>query len=140
MSNDEALSEVLGEFARTMLTDFPIQAILDHLVTRIVDVLPITAAGVTLISPGAYPRYVAASDESAMRFEELQTELGEGPCLAAYETGEAVAVADLRDDSRFPLFAPRALAAGLEAVFTFPLRHGDEQMGGSTCTGRSQDR
>ncbi|MDQ1419196.1 MAG: hypothetical protein QOJ52_1158 [Acidimicrobiaceae bacterium] len=129
MSNDEALSEVLGEFARTMLTDFPIQAILDHLVTRIVDVLPITAAGVTLISPGAYPRYVAASDESAMRFEELQTELGEGPCLAAYETGEAVSVADLRDDSRFPLFAPRALAAGLVAVFTFPLRHGDEQMG-----------
>ncbi len=121
-SVEHQLSDVLSEFARTMVTDFPIQSILDHLVKRIVEVLPITAAGVTLISPGADPRYVAASDESALRFEELQTELGEGPCLTAYRTGESVAIADLRDDSRFPAFAPRALAAGLVAAFTFPLR------------------
>jgi diguanylate cyclase (GGDEF)-like protein len=120
---------VLSEFARTMVTNFPIQGILDHLVKRIVDVLPISAAGVTLISPGSNPRYVAASDESALRFEELQTELGEGPCLVAYQTGEAVAVADLRDETRFPEFAPRALAAGLVAVFTFPLRSGGDQLG-----------
>ncbi|MDQ1425396.1 MAG: hypothetical protein QOD72_2894 [Acidimicrobiaceae bacterium] len=129
MATEEQLSSVLSEFARTMVTDFPIQAILDHLVKRIVDVLPITAAGVTLISPGADPRYVAGSDESAFRFEELQTELGEGPCLEAYNTGVAVAVADLRDETRFPAFAPRALDAGLVAVFTFPLRSGTEQLG-----------
>src|SRR5437763_537541 len=102
MASEQQLSDVLSEFARTMLTDFPIQAILDHLVERIVDVLPITATVVTLISLGADPRYVAASDESALRFEELQTELGQGPCLLAYQTGNAVAVADLRDESRFP--------------------------------------
>src|ERR1700736_444867 len=83
MPSEQQLSEVLSEFARTMVTDFPIQGILDHLVQRMVDLLPITAAGVTLISPGMDPRYVAASDESALRFEQLQTELGEGPCLAA---------------------------------------------------------
>lgn len=121
-SPEQQLSDVLSEFARTMVTDFPIQAILDHLVRRIVEVLPITAAGVTLISAAADPRYVAASDESALRFEELQSELGEGPCLTAYRTGEAVAVADLRGDARFPVFAPRAVDAGLAAAFTFPLR------------------
>jgi diguanylate cyclase (GGDEF)-like protein len=129
MPSEEQLSNVLSEFARTLVTDFPIQAILDHLVRRIVDVLPITAAGVTLISPDADPRYVAASDDSALRYEELQTELGEGPCLAAYHTGEAVSVADLRSDTQFPNFAPRALEAGLEAVFTFPLRNGEAQLG-----------
>jgi diguanylate cyclase (GGDEF)-like protein len=129
MANEQQLSDVLSEFARTLVTDFPIQGILDHLAQRIVDVLPITAAGVTLISPGMAPRYVAASDESALRFEELQTELGEGPCLAAYSTGEAIAVPDLRKDSRFPKFGPRALEAGLVAVFTFPLRSGTEQLG-----------
>jgi hypothetical protein len=46
---------VLSEFARTMVTDFPIQGILDHLVLRIVDILPITAAAVTLIAPGSNP-------------------------------------------------------------------------------------
>src|SRR6202521_5196077 len=120
MDRDQQLSEVLRDFARTMATDFPIQGILDHLVRRIVDILPISAAGVTLISPGVDPRYVAASDDSALRFEQLQTELGEGPCLAAYRTGEAVAVPDLRVERRFPKFAPQAVAAGLVAVFTFP--------------------
>ena len=57
--NEDTLSAVLSEFARTLITDFPIQGILDHLVERIVDVLPVTAAGVTLISAGVAPRYVA---------------------------------------------------------------------------------
>lgn len=126
---EEQLSDVLSEFARTMVTDFPIQAILDHLVERIVEVLPISAAGVTLISPDTDPRFVAASNTSALRFERLQTELGEGPCLTAYRTGEAVSVPDLREEPRFPEFAAGALDAGLMAVFTFPLRNGDERLG-----------
>ena len=48
---EDRLSGVLSEFARTLVTDFPIQGILDHLVLRIVDILPIEAAGVSLISP-----------------------------------------------------------------------------------------
>ena len=123
------LSDVLSEFARTMVTDFPIQGILDHLVSRIVDVLPVTAAGVTLITPGADPRYIAASNGSALRFEKLQSELGEGPCVAAYESGHAVSMSDLRADDRFPLFSTEAVEAGLAAVFTFPLNHGDRRMG-----------
>jgi diguanylate cyclase (GGDEF)-like protein len=123
------LSDVLSEFARTMVTDFPIQDILDQLVERIVEIMPVTAAGVTLISEDSVPRYIAASDEDALRFERLQTELGEGPCLAAYRTGEAISVPDLGHEARFTRFGPKALAAGLVAVFTFPLRHGGLQLG-----------
>jgi diguanylate cyclase (GGDEF)-like protein len=123
------LSDVLSEFARTMLTDFPVQGILDRLVKRIVDVMPVTGAGVTLISADLEPRYVAASNESSLRLEELQSELGEGPCLAAYHTGEAISVPDLRSAKWFPRFSPRALDAGLAAVFSFPLHHADLQLG-----------
>ncbi|HEV7466897.1 MAG TPA: EAL domain-containing protein [Candidatus Dormibacteraeota bacterium] len=129
MPSEQQLSNVLSEFARTMVTDFPIQGILDHLVLRIVDILPITAAGVTLIAPGRNPRYLAASNASALRFEHLQTELGEGPCLEAHTTCDAVAVPDLRLERRFPNFVPRALSLGLVAVFTFPLRKGDARLG-----------
>jgi diguanylate cyclase (GGDEF)-like protein len=125
----EVLSDVLGEFARTMLTDFPIQRILDHLCVRIVDAMPVSSAGVTLISPVLEPRFVAASNDSALSYEKLQSELGEGPCLEAYHTGEVVSVPDLRSESRFPNFAPRASAAGLKAVFTFPLHHEAVQLG-----------
>jgi diguanylate cyclase (GGDEF)-like protein len=126
---EDKLSAVLSEFARTLATDFPIQGILDHLVERIVEVLPVTAAGVTLISEGRAPRYIAASNASALRYEQLQTEIGEGPCLSAYESGAAVAVPDLRVDDCFPRFAPAALQAGLAAVFTFPLCHANGRLG-----------
>lgn len=128
-SLERRLSEVLSEFARTMVTDFPIQAILDHLIDRIVLLLPITSAGVTLIGSDFRPRYMAASHQSAFVYEQLQTELREGPCLLAFHTGEPVVVTDLADEGRFPRFAPRALAEGMRAVLTFPLRHGDLQLG-----------
>jgi hypothetical protein len=69
---EDNLSSVLSEFARTMVTDFPIQGILDHLVQRIVDVLPITAAGVTLITPQSNLRYLAPSNSSALLYAQLQ--------------------------------------------------------------------
>jgi diguanylate cyclase (GGDEF)-like protein len=125
----EDLSDVLSEFARTLLTDFPIQGILDHLVKRIVDIMPVSAAGVTLISPGFEPRYVAASNPSALLYEKLQSEVGEGPCLEAYHTGRAISVPDMIAEDRFPQFGPRAWEAGLAAVFTFPLNHDDLRLG-----------
>ena len=123
------LSEVLSDFARTLTTDFPIQGILDHLVERIVAVLDVSAAGVTLISPGRAPRYVAASDENALAFERLQSDLGHGPCLTAFESGDAVAVPDLGSDGRFGGFTRAALRAGMRAVYAFPLRHGSGRLG-----------
>jgi diguanylate cyclase (GGDEF)-like protein len=129
MINDGKLSAVLSEFARTVITDFPIQGILDHLVTRIVDVLPIDSAGVTLIAVGRAPHYIAASNADALQFEQLQTELREGPCLTSFASGVAVIAPDLTADDRFPAFAKAAGAAGLAAAFTFPLRHEDERLG-----------
>jgi diguanylate cyclase (GGDEF)-like protein len=128
-TSDRLLSQVLSEFARTMLIDFDVKAILDVLVRRIVDILPISAAGVTLITDATAPRRIAASDESALRFEQLQTDLGEGPCIVAYRSGVAVSIADVHSDARFPRFAAEARAAGLGAVFTFPLHHGSGRLG-----------
>jgi GAF domain-containing protein len=99
------------------------------LIERIVTVLPITGAGVTLITEDLAPRYVAASDEAALRFEQLQTSLGQGPCLTAYATGQPVALADLTLDEQYPEFAPAAVAEGLAAAFTFPLHHGEQRLG-----------
>lgn len=123
MVEDEQLASVLIDFASTMATAFPIQSILDRLVQRIVEMMPITAAGVTLISSGAAPHYIAASNESALKFEHLQTDIEQGPCLVAFDSGVAVAIPDLRADDRFPRFGPLAVEAGLAAVFAFPLRH-----------------
>ncbi|RYV50945.1 putative bifunctional diguanylate cyclase/phosphodiesterase [Pengzhenrongella frigida] len=129
MVHEKRMASVLSDFARTLLTDFPIQAILDQLVERIPEVLPITGAGITVISPGLAPQYIAASNDEALRFERLQASLAEGPCLTAFRTGQAVFVPDLAADRRFPRFGPAAVAAGMAAVFTFPMRHGEARIG-----------
>jgi RNA polymerase sigma factor (sigma-70 family) len=123
------LASVVREFARTLTADFPIQGILDHLVGQIAEVLPVTGAGVTLISYDLKPEYVAASNDAALGFEQLQSQHKDGPRILAYQSGESVAVPDLMVDDRFQLFGPAARAAGLAAVFTFPLRHGDGCIG-----------
>jgi len=126
----QRLSEVLSDFARTLATDFSIQTILDQLVLRVVDVLPINGAGVFLMPMNAEARYVAASDDNALHCERLQVAVGEGPGFAAYETGQPVTVHDLRTDERFPAFATHALEVGVAAVLSFPLCQQDgEQMG-----------
>jgi diguanylate cyclase (GGDEF)-like protein len=126
---EEKLSAVLSEFARTMVTDFAVQRILDRLVERIVEILPVTSAGVTLIDSGLAPRYVAASNPAALRFEKLQTANRQGPCVLAYQSGKAVEVPRLQSDTRFPQFSPEGVKNGLAAVFAFPLNHGDGRLG-----------
>jgi signal transduction histidine kinase len=129
VTSEDDLATVLSEFARTLLTDFPIQTILDRLVRRIVDILPIDAAAISLMSLNTVPRLIAGSDESAARYEHLQTVLGEGPCIAAYEENQQITIPNLSEEQRFPRYTERALADGLRAVFTFPLRHEDQPIG-----------
>jgi diguanylate cyclase (GGDEF)-like protein len=119
--NETSLADLLAEFAHTLVGGFQIQEILDHLVARIVDVLPVTGAGVMVMGPAGELHFVAASNDTILEIESLQNELGEGPCLTAYRTGAAVAVPDLSEDTTFPRFSARAQESALAAVFTFPM-------------------
>src|SRR5262245_33342269 len=59
---------------------------------------------------------IAASDPKALRFERLQAQVGEGPSLDAATTGRVVSVVDMAQETRWPGFAPRALAVGIRSV------------------------
>jgi GAF domain-containing protein len=126
---DDQLAEVLVTFAHTLGTDFSIQKILDHLMQSIVEILPVDGAGVMLMNARQELHFIAASDSTVLAFEDLQNELGEGPCLEAYRFGLPVSIQDLSVDTRFPRFSPRARAEGMGAVFTFPLTLDDERLG-----------
>jgi diguanylate cyclase (GGDEF)-like protein len=130
MDINHRLADLLGEFARTLaLTELPVKEVLDGLVVRITEMLPQTSVGITLTLPESTPRYVAVSDSTALRCETLQTELGEGPRLAAGECGQAIAISDLSADTRFAQFAKRAGEEGVVSVFAFPMCYGGKQFG-----------
>jgi diguanylate cyclase (GGDEF)-like protein len=123
------LTQVLAEFAHTLGTDFSIRRTLDHLVDRIVEALPVTGAGIMLMGPHNELHFVAATNSHVLEIESLQNELGDGPCLHAYQYGEPVAIPDLSSDERFPAFSPQAWNRGLAAVFTFPLTLDGSRLG-----------
>lgn len=129
MVDAERLNELLKTFARTLVTDYSIEEMLDGLCREIVEILGCTGAGVMLEDEGGDLRFVAASDELVRSIEALQIELGEGPCLLAYRMGTIILADDLEADEQFPRFAERARAAGMSAVQSFPLRADDQCVG-----------
>jgi hypothetical protein len=129
------LTQVLVEFAQALADEESMQRMLDHLVRRMAEVLPITGAGVMLMGADDELHFVAASNEVVLRIEGLQNELHEGPCLEAFRSGAAVRLDDLSQDVRFPRFSERAWQDGLAAVFTFPCGCEGCRSVRWTCTG-----
>jgi len=86
-----------------------------------VSVLPVAGAGLCLTDRLRIP--LAASDPDVVTAEQLQTTLGEGPCLAAVDTGGPL-VADLAMmAASWPAFYERFDAeTPYQSVASFPLR------------------
>jgi hypothetical protein len=96
-----------------------VQAICD----ACVEVLPVTGAGVMLMAERVHQGTLYVTDAMIQRLEELQNSVAEGPCIDAYQLGRPVLQGDLTGAGRrmWPLLAPTALEAGIQALFSFPL-------------------
>jgi GAF domain-containing protein len=90
-----------------------------------------SGAGIMLMCDDAPVGSVCTTNEVSDLIEELQYELGEGPCVDAHNDGLPVLEPDLADPAtpRWLAFSPPALAAGTRAVFGFPLRVGAARLG-----------
>jgi hypothetical protein len=96
-----------------------------------VKITRVDGAGIMLMS-GEIPRGSLCSTNAVSHLiEELQYTLGEGPCVDAYQQDQVVAEPDLADPvtPRWVAFTPPALAAGVRAVFGFPMRSGTVRLG-----------
>ncbi|WP_230686698.1 GAF and ANTAR domain-containing protein [Catellatospora vulcania] len=119
----QRLARVFVEVADTLVADFDLIEFLQLLASRTADLLDASPVGLLLADPTGRLEFMAASDETVKHLELFQVQNQEGPCLDAFRTGAAVVNADLQDAAdRWPLFAPRAVAAGLLSVHAFPLR------------------
>jgi GAF domain-containing protein len=129
----DRLSDVLGELSRTLVVAYQIPNALKRLCTQLTGMLPISGCWIVVLDElGGGLRFVAASDALGRKLATLHAELDEGPCLEAARSGERVLVADLGAANaveRFPHFAAKAVAGGVSAVYSFPLRNADQQVG-----------
>jgi hypothetical protein len=96
-----------------------------------VDVAAVSGAGITLMSEHEALGSVCTSGGVSAMIEDLQLMLGEGPCVDAYRDDRPVLEPDLADPDvpRWLAFTPPAVAAGVRAVFGFPLHVGAIRLG-----------
>lgn len=97
-----------------------------------VAVLGVTGASVSMLAGTMTSATLCATDPVAARIEELQLDLGEGPCWEAMDSRAPVMLPDVHDAGTrpWPLFAAAAardVAAG--GIFAFPLRVGAIDLG-----------
>lgn len=93
--------------------------------------LPGSGVGLSLTTPDGPAGVLAATQGVGAAIEELQLTLGVGPCRDAWESGRPVLHADLlaTGTARWPAFVSGAAAAGVCAVFAFPVRVGAVRLG-----------
>jgi GAF domain-containing protein len=118
--SEEALRE-LTALAGVVLAQKDLSATLDEICRIAVRAIP-TAQGASLTMFGERgPDAVAASDDWAKTLDETQYIEHEGPCLDAARTGQIFRVRDLKEESRWPSYAPRALELGARSMVSLPL-------------------
>lgn len=97
-------------------------AVLQQLVDTAKTVLPADGVGLMLTDADGQLRSVVSTDVVAELLEQVQADLGEGPCLTAYGSGEPVAVTDLGADSRWIRLATVVGQVSVRAVAAVPVR------------------
>ena len=89
-------------------------------------------AVLSMLSARGVPEPVFATDRRSDRLEELQTTLGQGPCVEALTGNAPVLAEDLANADtlgRWPALAPAALERGVAAIFAVPVSSGAAQLG-----------
>lgn len=97
-------------------------------------VIPVTGVAVSLLAGGAVQATMCSSNSTAARLDEIQFDLGEGPCWTALSTRRPVLAPDLSDTrEEWPLFTDAVLTdpegTNVRSVFAFPLYVGSLDIG-----------
>ncbi|MGO4535852.1 GAF and ANTAR domain-containing protein [Leifsonia sp. 2MCAF36] len=95
-----------------------------------VDLFPVSGTAISTLGDLLGSETVSASDTIAARLDELQFDLGVGPCWDALSSARPVLEPDLRRPrGTWPAFTEAAIADGVGALFAFPMLVGSLQIG-----------
>jgi GAF domain-containing protein len=103
------LGACLASVAREMQASVDLAAATDLIVEAAADLVggPASFAAITLVYARRRLETVAATSDAATRGDQLQYELGEGPCMDAVWDHEQVVTPGLASDVRWPRWGPR---------------------------------
>jgi hypothetical protein len=102
-----------------------------HLAQPFLDLFPVSGASVSTLGSPLGSATISATDAIAERLDEIQFDLGEGPCWEALRTRRPVFEPDLarRLKSPWPAFSRAVQTEDVGALFAFPLSIGSVGLG-----------
>jgi hypothetical protein len=106
-------------------------SVIDRVCMAAVALLSLSGAGISLMVDGQLRGSAGVSEPGIAAVQELQLELGEGPCVDAWSGNEPVIEPNLAEPARvrWPSFAQAGVLAGVRAVFAYPLHVGAIRIG-----------
>jgi GAF domain-containing protein len=120
----------MAELVRDIAAPRPLEKVLAEVTAAAVDLIPRTdVAGVLLVKKGGEFESVAQTDSLVAQLDQLQHQFGEGPCADAALQEMVVRTDDLRDESRWPRYAPAAVEKGVLGSLSFKLYTADRTAG-----------
>jgi len=112
---------VVDRLGRLPVAEHSLSSVLNQVSAVAAEVLPAEPITSVTVVGGGRPATVAASGPLARTLDDVQYQLGEGPCLSAATTGRRSELLDTRNPAGWAEFAARAAAAGCRSVLSFPL-------------------
>jgi GAF domain-containing protein len=122
-SDPEQLAATLRQLARLDPVELGQQTVLERIVQAAATCCDGTGGvGLLLLDHDQQLRYIAAAGRPRRALAGSQVRLGEGPSVDAFLEDGPVASSDLAGEPRWPNFRPLALAAGIRAWLSAPVR------------------
>ena len=118
-ATDPVIEALVPVFEGSVIAEI-IRTTLNAVVGAAASLPGVAASSVTLLRDGD-PTTAAASAAWSRRLDEVQYTSGDGPCLTAAKTGDAVEVASISSERRWPAFIAAAAAEGVLAVLSTPV-------------------
>jgi hypothetical protein len=125
----QLLARTVGELRATLPQAGDLLASLGRVVEATRTVVGVEGTGLTLVHEDGLPRWVAVSDAATELLEQVQHEMGEGPCLAAFAEDRVVAVEDLQSERVWDRLAAVVGQLQVRGVLSVPVRLADQPVG-----------
>lgn len=119
---ERLLARAFVRLADTLAGEFDVVEFLQSLAVDSVQIVGAEAASVMLVNARGELRLVASSEERMRLLELFEIQSAQGPCLDAFGSGRTVQASGAESSARWPVFAPRASAAGFQALCAVPMR------------------
>jgi GAF domain-containing protein len=130
------LSQRLADLARDMQRQGDAAAVMDVIVATAVGMVPgAEEASISLVHGRRRVISAAATGDLPRRFDDLQEETGQGPCMDAMYEHETVRVDDFTSERRWPELARRIPELGVASMLCFQLFVAGDDLGALNLLG-----